>query len=145
MSNIISWFFDVRLLMNVVRLFIIFLPNVSWFLSELFNHVLLLCCGCEYSCFLILLAWYACVYNGNAMIFYPPIVIYDQRPMNSLSSPEVVIRGMISVPPGLYIMSHDVDVSDVVSFTLDQNCLSTFVVYIFFLGVFNSYLFRIGT
>ena len=145
MSNIISWFFDVRLLMNVVRLFIIFLPNVSWFLSELFNHVLLLCCGCEYSCFLILLAWYACVYNGNAMIFYPPIVIYDQRPMNSLSSPEVVIRGIISVVtivtvyPGLYIISHGVDVSDVMSFILGQNWFNILVVYIYYFAFSNSY------
>ena len=46
--------------------------------------------------------------------------------MDSFSSPEVVIQwivsvvAMVTVPSGLYIISHDVDVSDVVSFILDQ-------------------------
>ena len=40
--------------------------------------------------------------------------------MDSLSSPEVVIRGIIAViamvvvPPGLYVVSHGVDILDVV-------------------------------
>ena len=44
--------------------------------------------------------------------------------MVSLSSPEVVIRviilvvAMVTVYSGLYIVSHDVDISDVVSFIL---------------------------
>ena len=55
------------------------------------------------------------------------MVIYDHRPMDSLSSSEVVIRGMISVVamvtvlPVLYMVSYDIDASDVVSFILGQN------------------------
>ena len=54
--------------------------------------------------------------------------------MAALSSPEVVIRGVLSVvamatvPPGLYIISYGVDVSDVVSFILGQNC---FIILVF--------------
>ena len=57
--------------------------------------------------------------------------------MASLSSPEVVIRGVLSVvvmatvPPGLYIISHGVDVSDVVSFILGQNCFIILVFFVF--------------
>ena len=66
--------------------------------------------------------------------------------MNSLSSPEVVIRGIISVvamvnmPPGLYIVFHGVDVSDIVSFILGQNCFYILVFFnIYYLDISNSY------
>ena len=63
--------------------------------------------------------------------------------MDSLSSSEIAIRRMISVdamvamPPSLYIVSNDVDVSDVVSFTLVRNCLSIFVILYLLLGCFR--------
>ena len=63
--------------------------------------------------------------------------------MDLLSSPKVVIRGrvsvvvMVTVPLGLYIVSHDVDVSDVVSFILGQNCFSIFVVLYLLFGCFQ--------
>ena len=63
--------------------------------------------------------------------------------MDSLSSPVVVIRGkvsvvvMVTIPPGLYIVSHDVDVSDVVSFILDQTFFSIFVVLYLLFGYFQ--------
>ena len=65
--------------------------------------------------------------------------------MDSSSSPEVVIRGIISVVaivtvyPGLYIISHGVDVSDVLSFILGQNCFNILVVYIYYFAFSNSY------
>ena len=57
--------------------------------------------------------------------------------MDSLSSPEVLIRGIISVvvmvtvPLGLYILSCGVDVSDVVSFILGQHFFNILVFYIY--------------
>ena len=62
--------------------------------------------------------------------------------MAALSSPEVVIRGVLSVvamatvPPGLYIISYGVDVSDVVSFILGQNCFIILVVLYLLLECF---------
>ena len=62
--------------------------------------------------------------------------------MAALSSPEVVIRGVLSVvamatvPPGLYIISYGVDVSDVVSFILGQNCFIILVVLYLLFGCF---------
>ena len=62
--------------------------------------------------------------------------------MASLSSPGVVIRGVLSVvamatvPPGLYIISHGVDVSDVVSFILGQNFFIILVVLYLLLECF---------
>ena len=68
MRNIISWFSDVRLLINVVRLFIMLSLNISCFLSEFLENFPLLCYGCRCVCFLRLLVWYIYIYNGNVMI-----------------------------------------------------------------------------
>ena len=57
--------------------------------------------------------------------------------MDSLSSPEVLIRGIISVvvmvtvPLGLYILSYGVDVSDIVSVILGQHFFNILVFYIY--------------
>ena len=56
------------------------------------------------------------------------------------------MRGMISVvdivrvPPGLWIVSHGIEVSDVMIFILDQNCFNIFVVLYLLLGWFQCVL-----
>ena len=66
--------------------------------------------------------------------------MYDHRPIESLSSPEFIRRGMISVvaivrvPIGFWIVSHGKDVSDVVILVLGQNCFNIFVVLYLLLG-----------
>ena len=63
--------------------------------------------------------------------------------MDCLPSPELLIWGIISVvamvtvPQGLYIVCHGVDVSGVVRFTLGQNCLSIFVILYLLIGFFQ--------
>ena len=76
-----------------------------------------------------LFAWSIYIYYCNILNFPPPIVIYDQQPINSLSSPDFLMRGMVSVvamvtvPPDLCIVSHGVEVSDVVSFSMGSKLL----------------------
>ena len=52
----------------------------------------------------------------------------------------VSIVAMVTVPPGLCIISHGVEVSNVMSFSLDQNCFSIFVVLYLLLGYFQCVL-----
>ena len=49
----------------------------------------------------------------------------------------VSVIAMVIVPPGLYIVSHDVDVSENVIFTLSQNYLNIFVALYFLLECFQ--------
>ena len=143
MSNIISLFFEIRLLMHFVKLVIIFSrisvdssPN-----SSSMSH----CCVVVVD---MPISWdYLHGLHTFIMVtrwsFFPPIVIYDHRPMDSLSSSEVVIRGMISVVamvtvlPVLYMVSYDIDASDVISFILGQNWFSIFVVLYLLFGCFQ--------
>ena len=73
------------------------------------------------------------------------MVIYDQLPNEYLSSPEFVMRRMVSVvdivsvPSGLYIVSHGVEVSDVVSFSLGQILLIFLLFCIYYWDVSNVY------
>ena len=73
------------------------------------------------------------------------MVIYDQLPNEYLSSPEFVMRRMVSVvaivsvPSGLYIISHGVEVSDVVSFSLGHIFLISLLFCIYYWDVSNVY------
>ena len=76
----------------------------------------------------------------------PPIVIYDQRLIDSLSFPEVVNRGIISViamvtiPLGLCMIFHGVDVSNVERLILDQNYFNILVILYLLLACFQLVL-----
>ena len=77
--------------------------------------------GVGYAYILGLLTWFVCVYNGNVMVFFSSDGYIRHVPMDSLPSSEVLIRGMVSivymitVSPGLYIVSYNIDVSEVLS------------------------------
>ena len=122
-SNIIAWFFNVRMMMNVMMSLIIFFRmSVDSYQS---SSSMSYCCGVVVD---KPVSWdYLYGLYASTMVTQwfsiLPIIIYDQRPVDSLSSLEVVIWGMnsvvdmVTVPPGLSIVSHDIDILDVVSFT----------------------------
>ena len=52
----------------------------------------------------------------------------------------VSVVAMVIVPSGLCIVSYSVEVSDVVSFSLGQNCFNIFVILYLLLGCFQCIL-----